>query len=95
MNAGCSTIMDFYKRTNGISVSSLTCALLVILHSTFIAIPFQTSLNSDSKPFAEMAKNKKEYGYVIALWELVETVPTLFQKIANYKRMHKILTKPL
>ena len=40
-----------------------------------------------------MAKNKKKYGYVIALWELVETVPTLFHKVDSYKRTHKIKTK--
>ena len=42
-----------------------------------------------------MATNKKKYGFVIALWELGATVPTLFSKIDSYKREHKIQTKPV
>lgn len=42
-----------------------------------------------------MAQKNKKYGYVTALWEIGETVPTLFRKIANYKKMRDIQTKPV
>jgi mannosyltransferase len=42
-----------------------------------------------------MAKNKKKYGFVISLWEKGETVPSLFRKISDYKKAHKIPTTNL
>ncbi len=48
-----------------------------------------------SDPFVEMAKHNKRYGYVTALWELAETVPTLFRKISDYKRTYEIRTRPV
>ncbi len=42
-----------------------------------------------------MARNNKKYGYVMALWEIAETVPTLFRKISEYKNLHKIRTRPV
>lgn len=48
-----------------------------------------------SDPFVEMTKNGKIYGYVQALWELGDTVPTLFRKISDYKKMNQIKTTAL
>lgn len=48
-----------------------------------------------SDPFVEMAKNNKKYGYVTALWEIPETVPSLFNKISDYKRTYKIGSRPV
>ena len=42
-----------------------------------------------------MAKHGKIYGYVQALWELGDTVPTLFRKISDYKKMNQIRTTAL
>ncbi|KAI6782711.1 O-glycoside alpha-1 [Emericellopsis cladophorae] len=36
-------------------------------------------------PFVEMERNDKRYGYTVALWELGKTVPTLFQKLSDWK----------
>ena len=46
-------------------------------------------------PFIEMQKKGKKYGYVIALWELYKTAPTLFRKVSDYKKSHKIRTSRL
>lgn len=46
-------------------------------------------------PFVEMAKHGKTYGYVQALWELGDTVPTLFRKFSEYKKMNQIKTTAL
>jgi len=37
-------------------------------------------------PFVEMARAKKKYGYVMALWEIGDSCPTLFRKTADWKR---------
>lgn len=37
-------------------------------------------------PFYEMQKNDKRYGWVVALWEIETTVPTLFRRISEYKQ---------
>lgn len=55
----------------------------------------RTWLKLASDPFVEMAQENKKYGYVMALWEIHETVPTLFRKIADYKKMNKIETRPV
>ena len=47
-----------------------------------------TRLKSD--PFVEMAKSGKRYGYTLALWELGQTVPSMFRKVSDYKKAHKI-----
>lgn len=36
-------------------------------------------------PFAEMAKRGKVYGWTIALWEMGETVPSLFKTTDDYR----------
>ncbi|MCJ1309101.1 hypothetical protein MMC25_002756 [Agyrium rufum] len=46
-------------------------------------IEFLCSITYD--PFRHMARNNKVYGYVMAIWELPVTVPTLFRHIADYK----------
>lgn len=33
-----------------------------------------------------MAKAGKKYGYTVALWELGQTVPSLFRKVSDYKK---------
>ena len=42
-----------------------------------------------------MAKRGKTYGYVQALWELGDTVPSLFRKISEYKKANQIRTTAL
>lgn len=46
-------------------------------------------------PFVEMQRRGKKYGYVIALWELYKTAPTLFRKVSDYKKSHRIRTSRL
>ena len=46
-------------------------------------------------PFAEMKKRRKKYGYIVALWELADTVPTLFRKISDWKKAKDIKTSGL
>lgn len=46
-------------------------------------------------PFVEMQRAGKKYGYIIALWELKPTVPTLYRKFSDYKSRHKIPTTRL
>ena len=46
-------------------------------------------------PFVEMVRRGKRYGYVIALWEIAETVPTLFRKISDWKAKEKVETTRL
>ena len=41
-----------------------------------------------------MAKRKKRYGYITALWEILETVPSLFRKISDYKKLRKVEMRP-
>ena len=41
-------------------------------------------------PFIEMQAHKKKYGYIIALWELTPTIPTLYRKLSDYKARHNI-----
>ena len=37
-----------------------------------------------------MAKSGKKYGYTMALWELGQTVPSMFRKVSDYKRAQGI-----
>ncbi|KAF2260841.1 glycolipid 2-alpha-mannosyltransferase [Lojkania enalia] len=46
-------------------------------------------------PFVEMAKHGKKYGYTVALWELDNTVPSLFRLISDYKKEKRIKTTEL
>jgi len=41
-------------------------------------------------PFLEMARRGKRYGYVLSLWELADTVPTLFRKISDFRKVRKV-----
>ncbi|VUC21291.1 unnamed protein product [Clonostachys rosea] len=45
-------------------------------------------------PFYEMEKTDKKYGWVVALWEIETTVPTLFRKISEYKKLARLPTTP-
>ena len=51
-------------------------------------IEFLCSITYD--PFRQMALHKKIYGYVMAIWELPVTAPSLFKHIADYKAMKRI-----
>ena len=42
-----------------------------------------------------MAKSGKKYGYTMALWELGQTVPSMFRKVSDYKRTHHIPSSTL
>lgn len=42
-----------------------------------------------------MEKNDKRYGWVVALWEIETTVPTLFRKISEYKKKLRLPNTPL
>ena len=51
-------------------------------------VRFTCSMTYD--PFTEMKKRRKRYGYMVALWELADTVPTLFRKISDWKKSKEI-----
>ena len=42
-----------------------------------------------------MANANKVYGYVMALWELGNTVPSLFKHVSRYKEAHNIPSSDL
>ncbi|KAF2748892.1 glycosyltransferase family 15 protein [Sporormia fimetaria CBS 119925] len=46
-------------------------------------------------PFIHMIRNKKTYGFVIAVKELVETVPNIFRYASAYKRANNLTSKGL
>ncbi|PVI01062.1 glycosyltransferase family 15 protein [Periconia macrospinosa] len=46
-------------------------------------------------PFIHMQRNKKTYGFTIAVKELRETVPNIFRYASAYKRMNNITSKGL
>lgn len=48
-----------------------------------------------SDPFLYMEQHNKTYGFVIAIKELVETVPNLFRYASAYKRQHNFKSKGL
>ena len=54
-------------------------------------IPFRLTLISD--PFIHMIRNKKTYGFTIAVKELKETVPNIFRYASAYKRMNNLTSK--
>lgn len=56
-------------------------------------VDFHCSITYD--PFVEMARNKKVYGFTIALWEEPATCPQLFREIADWKETHRIKTTEL
>jgi alpha 1,2-mannosyltransferase len=37
-------------------------------------------------PFAFMAENRKKYGFVISLYEYIETIPTLWNTVKQFMR---------
>ncbi|KAF1849368.1 glycosyltransferase family 15 protein [Cucurbitaria berberidis CBS 394.84] len=46
-------------------------------------------------PFIHMIRNKKTYGFTIAVKELRETVPNIFRYASAYKRMNNLTSKGL
>ena len=58
-----------------------------------VSSPLLPDFSSD--PFVAMARSNKRYGYAMALWEVGDTCPTLFRKVSDYKRRHRIATSPL
>lgn len=46
-------------------------------------------------PFIHMQRNKKTYGFTIAVKELRETVPNIFRYASAYKRLNNITSKGL
>jgi mannosyltransferase len=48
-----------------------------------------------SDPFLYMERHNKTYGFVIAIKELVETVPNLFRYASAYKRQNNLKSKGL
>ncbi|KAF2189964.1 glycosyltransferase family 15 protein [Zopfia rhizophila CBS 207.26] len=46
-------------------------------------------------PFVKMVKYGKKYGYTIALWEVGNTVPSLFRLISDYKKEKHLKTTDL
>ena len=42
-----------------------------------------------------MAKAGKKYGYTMALWELGQTLPSMFRKVSDYKKAHHIRSTSL
>jgi mannosyltransferase len=53
-------------------------------------VDFTCSITYD--PFIEMERRGKKYGYTIALWELGETVPSLFRLVSEYKEQKRLGT---
>ncbi|MCJ1282619.1 hypothetical protein MMC26_001944 [Xylographa opegraphella] len=49
----------------------------------------------NSDPFLAMQKANKVYGWVMGLWELGNTVPSLFSHVATYKLLRGIPSSPL
>jgi len=86
--------MSCSRLTNGIGVWNLGYGSRVKSHSMspLLSLP-KVAKRIHSDPFVEMAKRNKRYGYVTALWELAETVPTLFRKISDYKKTYEIRTR--
>lgn len=89
--------MSHSRISDGTGVSGLTYVSHARLHSMFIAANFiyRVFLTMGSDPFLEMVEYGKRYGYVMALWEIVETVPSLFRKIADYEKENRLRTKPV
>src|SRR5271154_6502972 len=54
-----------------------------------------TRSNVSSDPFLYMEQHNKTYGFVIAIKELVETVPNLFRYASAYKRANNFKSKGL
>lgn len=52
-------------------------------------------LITDSDPFIHMEREKKTYGFTIAVKELKETVPNIFRYASAYKRMNNLTSKGL
>ena len=46
-------------------------------------------------PFVEMRRHDKVYGWTMALWEMPDTVPSLFRATADYRRAEGIPESPL
>lgn len=46
-------------------------------------------------PFVEMKKNKKTYGFTIAVKELKETVPNIFRYASAYRRLYNVTSRGL
>jgi len=88
--------MSCSRLINGTGAWNLGYGSHVKLHSMFPWLSLSKAAKRiHSDPFVEMAKHNKRYGYVTALWELAETVPTLFRKISDYKRIYEIRTRPV
>lgn len=51
-------------------------------------VEFSCAITYD--PFVQMAKHHKVYGYVIALWEVGRTCPSLFRTMADWMEAHGI-----
>lgn len=51
-------------------------------------VEFSCSITYD--PFAQMAKYNKVYGFVISLWEVGTTCPSLFRIMADWMESHAI-----
>lgn len=51
-------------------------------------VEFSCSITYD--PFVEMARNNKIYGFVIALWEVGTTCPSLFRTTADWMELRGI-----
>ncbi|KAB8342829.1 hypothetical protein FH972_022427 [Carpinus fangiana] len=57
------------------------------------AVDFPCALTYD--PFTRMRAARKLYGYTVALWEVDTTVPSLFRRVAAYKRAARLPTTDL
>lgn len=56
-------------------------------------VQFSCAITYD--PFRMMREKKKKYGYTIALWELDNTVPSLFRAVSEFKARQRIRTTDL
>jgi mannosyltransferase len=56
-------------------------------------VEFSCAMTYD--PFVQMEKHGKVYGYTVALWEVDNTVPTLFRAVSDFKEAKRIRTTNL
>jgi len=56
-------------------------------------VSFSCTITYD--PFRRMRESNKRYGYTVALWELADTVPSLFRAVSEFKERRGIRTTTL
>jgi hypothetical protein len=87
--------MSFFRSMNGTGGLSRRSSTSVISHSKSCPGYVDSVLTDTSDPFIHMIREKKTYGFTIAVKELKETVPNIFRYASAYKRMNNLTSKGL